>query len=248
MFDVTKYPAIISTEASPKVSDRYSFVSTSEVIQLFEAEGWRVRTASQVKSSKQDPRYAAHQVIFAKDDLMRVGDTAPEIVVGNSHNGQKPLDIMVGLFRLVCGNGLRVPMGKLSEQFKIRHIGITRDDVKALTQKLDANLSGVSERVKRMMETQMTREQSIEFLRQSSVIKFDAGVEINYDDFLTAQRVEDGMNTVWSVFNIAQERIMGGDFKATKGGKVRKAKPIKSFLKANEINVKLWEAAEAFCN
>lgn len=246
--DLIQYPAILSTEAAPKMSDRYSFVNTMEVVEMFNEQGWNVRTASQVRSRKGGEKYAAHEVRLQKQGFVQVGDTVPEIIISNSHNGQKPLDIQMGLFRKVCTNGLTVPEKGLNEQFKIRHIGITPEDVKRLTEQIDANLSGVSERVKRMMETPMSNEAAIEFLRQSSVIPFHKGVEINFDDFLTAQRNEDANETVWSVFNIAQERLMSGDYKTTKAGKVRKAKPITSFLKANAMNIELWKRAEAFCN
>jgi hypothetical protein len=81
-------------------------------------------------------------------------------------------------------------------------------------------------------------------LRESVKLRWNSGDhQFNYDDFATAKRSEDALPTVWSVFNIAQEKLIKGEVEFT-GEKRRKARPIKNFLLENKLNVELWELAE----
>ena len=119
-------PAIFSTSADPKMSNKYSFVPTIELMENFTNEGWELSSVRQNGKGI----YGVHEIRFRNGELPAVGDTLVEAIVRNSHNGMTTLNVGAGLFRLVCSNGLTVATST-AEQFNIRHTGFNPDDVKS---------------------------------------------------------------------------------------------------------------------
>lgn len=249
MENLINCPAVFSTQAAPKMSDRYSFVSTHQLVQGLEDLGWSVRNARQSKSRSTENRaFDKHEVRMTNGGLITVGDTAPEIVIINSHNGKAPISFDMGLFRLACENGLTVPVQGFNESLRIRHTNIESSELKELMERFAAFLPSVSDRVKRMQETRIEETDALDFFRKSVAIRWEGNVNVNFDDYIQAERTEDENPTVWNIFNIAQEKLVRGKVEMQKDGKTRKARPIKNFSLENEVNLKLWEMAESYCN
>ena len=101
-------PSILATGAHPRVTSRYQFISTLDLIQGLEPEGWLPVQASESRARTED-RYGfvKHLLRFRRFDgrLPLVGDSWPEIVLVNSHDGSCTYQLHTGLFRLVCSNG-----------------------------------------------------------------------------------------------------------------------------------------------
>lgn len=241
--------SITAQFAHPKMSDKYSFVNTAELVNYFTNEGWTVRKASERKARNFDLQaYAAHEVRMQLSKFENVGDTLPEIILMNSHNGTTPLRIQMGLFRLACTNGLTVPMKEFNQDFRIRHMGIERDAVKKLTEQVAEFLPIVGERVRRMQQTEMSKEAQIEFLRTSTKLRFpNKKIEFDYAEIIEPKRDEDKNPTVWEVFNRVQENFVNGGFMLKSNNKGRKATKLNNFLTVNKLNVALWEEAEMYC-
>ena len=249
MTTIENFPAVIATEAHPKLSGRYSFVSTNQIVELFKNEGFAVRKVSQTRARKNNnPNFVAHEVRMGFGDYGKVGDTIPEIIIGNSHNGSTSLTITPGLFRLVCTNGLKVPVEGLTEIFKIRHTGIEEEDIKTMVNQFGDFLPAVQERVRRMQQTEMSKDEAREFLHNSVKLRFpNEDVKLNHNELLRSVRPEDSAPTVWNYFNVVQEKFIKGGFKVTKNDKKeRTAKKISSFLRENSINNELWKLAETY--
>ena len=122
-------PSIFATSASPKVSNRYSFVPTVDIVENFQREGWDISSARQMGKGI----HSLHEIKFRNGDLPKVGDTLVEAIIRNSHNGMSTLSVSAGLFRLVCSNGLTVATSS-ADSFKVRHAGFDLDDVKRITE------------------------------------------------------------------------------------------------------------------
>jgi len=119
-------PVAFATEpTSNKVSDKYLHVNTETIIDDLEKLGWKPVTASQRKARKSDKTtiFSKHMVSFQNPDLMIKGkngdDAFPRIILTNSHDGFNSFQFRVGIYRLVCSNGLVVADEEFSA-FKIR--------------------------------------------------------------------------------------------------------------------------------
>ncbi len=76
-------PSVFATSASPKMSDRYVFVPTLDILENFEREGWQLGSAKQVGKGL----HSVHELRLRNGQLPKVGDTLVEAVIRNSHNG-----------------------------------------------------------------------------------------------------------------------------------------------------------------
>jgi hypothetical protein len=236
-------PAVFATSPSSKLSDKYSFVPTFEILENFEREGWQVSNATQRGSGI----HSLHQLRFRHQDLPKVGDTLIEAIISNSHNGLSTLNIQTGLFRLVCSNGLTVPTSS-AQEFKVRHSGFNLDDVKRVTEDFSKNLPVLQKSVNRMMEREMTTDEKIDFVRKSAEIRFSKEKVLNDLEIvglLTPNRVEDEGDDMWKVFNVVQEKfVRGGMEYSSPKGRITKLRGLQNIMAVNQVNTKLWELAE----
>ena len=239
-------PAVFATAPSPKMSNKYVFVPTMDIMENFEREGWELATAKQVGKGL----HAVHELRFRNGQLPKVGDTLVEAVIKNSHNGMATFSVSAGLHRLVCSNGLTVPTA-LSESFKLRHSRFDLDEVKRLTESFAGRLPKIEGSVNRMMERELSTDEKIDFLRQSAEIRFGKEKvlkEMEIVGLLTPNRDEDEGDDMWKVFNVVQEKyVRGGVEVSNNRGRVTKLRGLQNIMAVNQVNTKLWELAESMC-
>ena len=153
-------PAVFATSPSPKMTNKYEFVPTNEVMEMFDREGW------QISSVKQTGRglHAVHELKYRNGQLPKVGDTVVEAIIRNSHNGSATFSMGAGLFRLVCSNGLTVPTS-VAERFSVRHNHFSLDEVKGLADAFSKKLPMIETSVSKMMEKELSEEEKTNILK-----------------------------------------------------------------------------------
>jgi len=236
-------PSIFSTSASPKMSDKYVFVPTEDILENFQREGWEIASAKQTGRGM----YGVHEIRLRNGELPKVGDTLVEAIIRNSHNGMTTLGVSAGLHRLVCSNGLTVPTA-LAESFNVRHQRFDLDDVKRLTESFAGKLPKIEGSVNRMMEREMTTDEKIDFVRKSAEIRFSKEKvlsDMEIVGLLTPNRMEDEGNDLWKIFNVVQEKfVRGGMEYSSPKGRRTKLRGLQNIMAVNQVNTKLWELAE----
>ncbi len=102
-------PSVFTTEKASHLSDKYVQTPTSRVVEDLMNLGWVVTKVQEVKSRKYKG-FQKHLVVFRNPDIMIKGengdDSFPQILLTNSHDGKAAFNFRVGIFRLVCSNGL----------------------------------------------------------------------------------------------------------------------------------------------
>jgi hypothetical protein len=236
-------PSVFATSASPKLSEKYVFVPTEQIVEYFDREGWEISNVAQTGKGI----HATHQIKFRNGQLPAVGDTLVEAIVRNSHNGMTTFSVSAGLHRLVCSNGLTVPTS-VADKFNVRHSGFELDDVKRLMDSFSKKLPLIQGSVGRMMERELNMDEKIEYVQKSAKIRWAEGsipTDSQLVNLLTPNRVEDDKNDLWTTFNVVQEKFVRGGFDyRTKTGRKSKLRDLKSIMAVNSINTKLWELAE----
>ena len=99
-------PSIFTTEPSEKVSDKYSFIPTVQVLEDMNELGWKPYEVAQRKGRNGSHPYSKHMIRLRNTNLGMIGDSVPELVLTNSHDGRNAFNLHAGVFRLVCANGL----------------------------------------------------------------------------------------------------------------------------------------------
>jgi len=240
-------PAIFATSPAPKMSDKYTFVPTLEIVENFDREGWKVFSAKQIGFGP----YSSHQIRLRNGELPQVGDSLVEAVIQNSHNGMSSFSVSAGLYRLVCSNGLTVPTS-VADSITVKHMRVDMSAVRMITDEFADRLPMIQRSVARMESTILNEEKTMDLMKKASLIRWEKGTvpsSINLTDLLSPVREGDVGNSVWKVFNVVQEKfIRGGSQYRTQRGRMTTMKELKNFQSINKINTNLWELAESYCN
>jgi Domain of unknown function (DUF932)/Fic/DOC family len=143
-------PSIYATSPSAKVSEKYGFIPTSVIVHALERSGFVPVKASAARSSLERAALAKHLIRFRHQDHMntQVGDWLPEVVLVNSHDGSSSDQIMAGVYRLVCCNGLVV--GNSFAEARVRHTKNAPDEIVDASFRVIESLPGIAEGIESM--------------------------------------------------------------------------------------------------
>lgn len=238
-------PSVFTTSPSPKMSNKYTFVPTMEILENFENEGWNVFSAKQVGQGN----FALHELRLRNVEFPQVGDSLVEAIIKNSHNGMSSFSVSAGLHRLVCSNGLTVPTS-ISDKISVRHMRFDLGAVREITDQFAERLPVIQRSVGKMETTFLNEEKMVDFVSKAAVLRWEKGSvpKINVEDFLRPLRHEDSGNSVWKTFNVVQEKFVRGGLRyQTEKGRFNSMKELKNFQSINKINTNLWELAESYC-
>jgi hypothetical protein len=120
-------PSVMASEAHESRGERYSFIPTIQVIDGLRAEGFQPYEIRQTKVRDASKREHTKHMVRLRHASSIVSDEVPEIILLNSHDGTSSYQIMSGVFRFVCSNGLIA--GDMFNNIKVRHSGNVVGDV-----------------------------------------------------------------------------------------------------------------------
>jgi len=250
-------PSIFTTTPAPHLSEKYSFVPTIQVIEDVKKLGWIPTEATQVKSRKSKTKgKGKHMITFEHEDFKTKDDEKIQMLLINSHDGTSNFQLEIGVFRLVCSNGLVIKDNDMGA-VKVRHLGYSFKDITAAVNELVLNIPNVFNKMNKMKETELDEAQMAELALKSACARFNLEYEkeaenlaktLEIDDLLGVDRREDKGNGLYEVFNRVQEKLINGGFEYLneRTGKYRKARPIKNFQQNTRVNQELWGIAESF--
>lgn len=238
-------PSVFATSPSNKVSDRYSFVPTFELLEKFMDEGWVISSANQMGKSL----HGRHQIRLRNGELPKVGDTLVEAIINNSHNGTSLFSVSAGLHRLVCSNGLTVPTS-VSEAFKLRHTSIDGGEVRKFTEEFAERLPMIEASVDKMMNKNVSNVEKESFVKSAAGIRWKMGqmpTGLTLEQVLEPLRDGDKGNDMWSLFNVVQEKFVRGGLKYQSNKRSTSMKELRSINSLQKVNTELWELADSYC-
>jgi hypothetical protein len=235
-------PSVFTTEKAPHLTDKYIQTPTSRVVEDLMSLGWQVTKAQEVKARK-GQGFQKHIIVFRNPEIMIKGkdgdDSFPQILLTNSHDGKAAFNFRVGIFRLVCSNGLVISDADFSN-VSIRHINYTFESLQAKVAEMITKLPNLVQKINLFKSTELNEVQMADFAQKAMQLRTKE--QVNIMDVLTPDRPQDSGNDLWVVFNRVQEKLLGGSYRAGK----RKARSVKNFQKDIELNEKLFELAEAY--
>lgn len=259
----SKAPYIFSKSATnPNVSDRYVFASTETIVDDLAKLGWGVVDCKQQRANKRSGIRSFHMVAFQNPNILITKENEkgsqvecyPRIILTNSHDGFNSFKFMVGLFRLVCSNGLVIATDKFAD-INIRHINYTFEELRGVVDKAIAAVTANIEIMQNMQNTVLSDEQKSELAISALKIRNKVKEDEKYtvpqemiEDILTPVRKEDEGDNLWNVFNTLQEKVIKGSYNmfSPTNGKKRKARAIKGVAKDLEINQNLFRVASSY--
>ena len=244
-------PAVFAEAPDAGVSEQYGFVRTIDVVGALEKEGWYPVHARQTLCRDPERKPVARHLIRFRQDSGRqvhVGDSIPELVLTNSHDRSASFQLELGLFRLVCSNGMVAPAGNLGAM-RLRHGRHVVEKVLEQSVELVGRIPRVADRVEAFRSTPISRGEEQDFARQALQLRYGENWQqlspIDPDKLLEARRQEDADGTVWSVFSRVQENLLKGGLRGrSRTGRRTRTRAIRSVGEDVRLNRGLWNLTE----
>jgi len=246
-------PSVFATAPVAGVSDRYTFLPTSQIIGRMRQEGWApVEAQQQAVRVEGRTGFAKHLLrLQRRDQVARPGEYAVEIALVNSHDRSSAYQIHAALWRCVCSNGLLVSDSTI-ERVSIRHSGREAEEIIAASFSMLAQLPRLTERVEAFRSRQLTPAEQHDFAAQAIRLRWDdaALAPVSPAKLLWPRRSEDAGNDLWSVYNRVQEHLTKGGLKdygkrKEDGHRFPRTRPVKGLDENVRLNKALWGLAEA---
>lgn len=239
--------------AAPKCSSRYGFISTSDVVTAFGEAGFTPRSIQLARVVKEEKRgYQKHLIRFQHESLkLKVGgDSLPEVILFNSHDGTTAARLSLGLFRLVCSNGMVV--GKSFEEYRVSHRASGVGNFIQAAHRILEQVPILTDRVIRYQQQTMSDAAIEDFSVKALQLRYDQPAEdASLDDVYEwrnrlahiscIRRYDDAAPNLWSVFNRIQENLIN----PRRGSDMRRVTAPFTDVK---INKELWDIAETYLN
>jgi hypothetical protein len=192
-----------------RIKQKEFYIPTLDVITKLQDEGWRISGVAEQrgKNRKITSNYVQLQhPDFAVQNNKGKDEAFTSITLSNSCNGNRPLQMSLGLFRQVCTNGL-IKFDQHAETEKIRHIEVNARDLDRFVISMNGKADKLLTEVNEMKHKGLSIEDMRKLAREAASLRYSNLDDINIDDIFAVNRVEDESNDLWTVFNRIQENL-----------------------------------------
>jgi hypothetical protein len=244
---ITKVPAIATESPSPRVSGRYRFFSTKNVLEQALSNNWSIMEAKGVTTRKVPTRFGAHSVRLIHNSQLQ-SETAegfPTINLINSHDLSKKLTLAIGYYRLICSNGLIAPAG-IANAVNARHNFSNNNNsalLEAISQVFD-QYSLITDQINKFKSRELSDSECSDLAQYAKRIRFrfrkNLPQKVDSNLLLNPRRPSDGNKDLWTVFNVIQENITHGGNGLGKG--------ITRFQDDIRFNTEMWQGTALALN
>jgi len=245
-------PSVFAHQPWHKMSDKYAFIPTIQVVEKMRAEGFVPVQAMQSRTripGKGD--FTKHLLRFRdvrqgdKPLTLALGQVYPELVLTNSHDGASAYKLDSGLFRLICTNGMVVGDGVVNH-INVRHSG-KPDGIIDATYEIVDQMPKVIESVESFQRLRLEAPQAQAFAEAALALRYDEGqAPIAPAQVLQPRRREDQDPTLWNTFNRAQEALVNGGVRGRNPESRRRVRTraVEGISENTRLNKALWTLAE----
>lgn len=251
-------PAIATDHPHPYRGESFVHINTQEVLEVLLKDGFSIHQAFQARG-RVTPRgvdtalYNPHVVRlrapgYQDAERSKVGDVIPELLLKNAHDGSGCFQLILGLWRLICSNGMIV--GDTMESIAIQHRWLSAEDIMEQARVM------WKERVplilawrEQALERRMSPEEATAFASRAQIIRFPDRAEMPFhpNELLAVRRPEDDQDDLWHIFNRVQENIMRGGIQGqSANGRATRTREITGVHSTVEINRSLWDIANRY--
>lgn len=238
-------PSVYADAPHGSRSDRYAYIPTIQLIEGLADHGWYPTQASEQRARNMDRKgFTKHLVRLQNDTLPKVADTAPQILLLNSHDGTSTYQMRAGFYRFVCSNGLIVGEDLLPT-LRVRHSGDAVREVIEGSYRIINEVPALVHSIEDMSGIQLASGERSAFARAALSLRFDGSAPITEDQALRPRRHEDEKPDLWSTFNVLEENLIKGGMRGRDANNNRRRVRGVNGIDGNvALNQALWTLAE----
>jgi len=253
---MSRCPSVFADSKHDSRSDRFAYIPTIDMLAGMRSNGFLPVEVRQGGSKDVAKRaFTKHMLRFRKpgDKLVNVGDSVPELIMLNAHDGTSSYQLMAGWFRLVCLNGMVTADPKRG----IDGIRITHSGNKVMDDVIEASYTVINDAqnqqavIEDMRAIELSPGEQQAFAHSASALRFeDDHIDTTLVSRLNApRRSEDNGNSLWLTFNRVQESLLRGGYRVRTTDEhnrqtSRRARPVNGIDQDLRLNKSLWLLAE----
>ena len=237
-------PSVFSEDKHESRSERYTYIPTITLLDNLQREGFRPFFACQTRVRDESKREHTKHMLRLRREGQITGKQVPEIILLNSHDGSSSYQMLPGLFRAVCSNGL--VCGESFGEVRVPHKGnVVERVIKGAYEVL-----GIFDRVEEKrdaMQSLMLPPPAQQALAKAA-LTYRFGEEhqpVTESQLLAPRRWQDESGDLWTTYQRIQENLIKGGLNGhnAKGGRTH-TRAIKGIDGDVKLNRALWVMAE----
>ena len=238
-------PSVMADSAHHSRAERYSFIPTIQVIDGLRAEGFEPYEVRQTKVRNLDKvEHTKHMVRLRHVNAITSKEEVPEIILLNSHDGSSSYQLLAGVFRFVCSNGLIA--GDLTENIRIRHAGNIVDNVIEGATRILHETEEVVARIGEYKGIELSQPERLAFAEAAIQLRWGDDKPVSAANMLNAHRFGDAKADLWTTFNRVQENmIKGGVAGRSATGRRTSTRAVGGVSENVKLNKALWTLADS---
>lgn len=250
--NITLPKPVFATAPAARLTDRYGFIPTNELVAAFEREDWVVTEAStkRVRKPERDG-LQRHLLRFAHRSQLETNRTERiETVLLNSHDGTSSLQLGAGVFRFACANGIIVADSTVAT-VRLGHHKLDMDTVLNSAHAILGQAEVVAGTIDQWKARKVSVDEAVNLGKVGLELRWGSREEAPVDAFQVAmhcRRNDDADMNLWNVFNRVQENVLRSGLKAirmqpSRNQLMRSPRSLRALDATVKINRGLWDAA-----
>ncbi|EAX4618780.1 DUF945 domain-containing protein [Salmonella enterica subsp. arizonae] len=237
-------PSVFGEDKHTSRSEKYTYIPTITLLDNLRREGFEPFFACQ--SRVRDPGrrdYTKHMLRLRRAGQI-TGQQVPEIIILNSHGGESSFQLLPGIWRQVCANGL--VCGQSFGEIRVPHRGNIAEKVIEGAYEILGVFDRVEEKRDAMQSLLLPPPARQALANAALTYRFgEEHQPVTTDQVLTPRRREDYGQDLWTVWNTLQENLLKGGLPGrTAQGKRTHTRAVKGIDGDVRLNRALWVMAE----
>jgi len=243
-------PSIFAAGKHDSRSERYTYIPTIDVLRGLRREGFEPFMVAQSKSRVEGKtEFTKHMIRMRHAGQVNARPEANEIILINSHDGASAYQMLAGVIRFACQNGLVV--GTVANDTRIPHKGrIQHEVIEGAFRVLD-DFEAVDASTEAMKSLDLNPSEQRAFATAALALRYGERADdqpsapISADQLMEARRPEDQGPSLWTTFQRTQENALnGGQPGRTVQGHRTRTRAVASIDRGVSLNRALWTLAE----
>jgi len=237
-------PSIFSEIKHGSRSDRYTYIPTITLLDNLKREGFQPFFACQTRVRDLSKRDHTKHMLRLRREGQITGNQVPEIILLNSHDGSSSYQMLPGLFRAVCQNGLIC--GETFGEVRVPHKGDVVERVIEGAYEVLGIFESVDEKREEMQQMILPPPAQQALAKAALTYRFgDEHHPVTESQILSPRRWQDNNPDLWTTYQRIQENLIKGGLRGRNAqGRNQQTRSVRGIDGDVKLNRALWVMAE----
>jgi len=237
-------PSIFSETKHDSRSERYTYIPTITLLDNLKQEGFQPFFACQTHVRDLSKRDHTKHMLRLRREGQITGNQVPEIILLNSHDGSSSYQMLPGIFRAVCQNGLIC--GETFGEVRVPHKGDVVDRVIEGAYEVLGIFGRVDEKREEMQQLMLPQPAQLALAKAALTYRFgDEHQPVTESQILSPRRWQDESPDLWTTYQRIQENLMKGGLRGRNSqGRNQQTRAVRGIDGDVKLNRALWVMAE----